>query len=297
MKAFIFPGQGGQFVGQGQAWAEADAAIMDLFKKADDICQLPITKLCFEGPMAELSKTENLQPCVLTVSLAALRLMKKEHGEAAFAAGHSLGEFGALVAASVFDEETALKLVTKRAAIMGRVAEKNPGSMSAVIGMKEEELGPICELARAEGILVMANINTPEQIVISGESRAVAAAARYVKMKGGRIMPLPVSGAFHSELMAEAGDEFAEYLAKAVFNEPTCPVVPNALGEVVKSAAEIKEYLLAQIVSPVRWVKSVRSLLAAGAQEFIEAWPKAYLGSLVKKCLPTDSGASVSFRV
>lgn len=294
--AFIFPGQGGQFVGQGQAWAEGDPSIKELFELADDICERPITKLCFEGPSEELSKTINLQPAVLTVSLAALRKMKKEKGQPAFVAGHSLGEFGALVAAEVFDEKTALRLVSKRALIMDEVAGKNPGAMLAVMGLPAEELETICELARNEGTVVMANFNTPEQIVISGASRAVAAAGKYIKMKGGRSIPLPLSGAFHSELMAEAAKRFTSEIEKVDFKKPICPVLPNATAQPLGDEAEIKRILKDQITSPVRWTQTVAALNEAGVTEYVEAWPKAYLGSMTKKCLPKDTQAQILFQ-
>ncbi|MDR1920550.1 MAG: ACP S-malonyltransferase [Candidatus Adiutrix sp.] len=293
-KVFLFPGQGGQFIGQGRAWTERSPSIKEIFQMADDVSGRPISKLCFEGPMEDLSKTVNLQPAVLAVSLAALRLMKEE-AEPDYAAGHSLGEFGALCAAGVLDEETALRLVTKRAALMNENAEKHPGAMMAVIGLSVEALEGICELARNEGLVVTANFNTPEQTVISGDSRAVSAAGKFIKMKSGRAIALPVSGAFHSALMADAAACFAEELGKIDFREPICPVVPNSLGTPVQSAAEIKENLLKQIISPVLWTKTVASLIAAGATEFIEAWPKAYLGALTKKCLPAASEAVVSF--
>lgn len=294
--AFIFPGQGGQFVGQGQAWAEGDQSIRELFELADDICERPIAKLCFEGPSEELSKTINLQPAVLAVSLAALRKMKKEKGQPDFVAGHSLGEFGALVAAMVFDEKTALRLVAKRAAIMDEVAGKNPGAMLAVMGLAAEDLETICELARNEGPVVMANFNTPEQIVISGASRAVAAAGKYIKMKGGRAIPLPLSGAFHSELMAEAAKRFAAEIEKVDFKKPACPVLPNATAQALSDELEIKRILMSQITSPVRWTQTVAALNEAGVTEYVEAWPKAYLGSLTKKCLPKDSPAQIIFQ-
>lgn len=295
--AFVFPGQGGQFVGQGRPWVESRPDLMDIFTMADDLTGRPITRLCFEGPGEELSKTANLQPAVLAVSLAALRLMRAAGKEPAFAAGHSLGEFGALVAAGVFDEATAIGLVARRAALMEEVAARNPGAMMAVIGLPPEELEAICELARNEGTVVMANFNTPEQIVISGEARAVAAAGKYVKMKSGKALPLPVSGAFHNHvLMAEAGTRFAAELEKVTFHQPACPVVPNSWGEPTADPAVIKARLLTQITSPVLWTKTVDSLLAAGVTEFIEAWPKAYLGSMIKKCLPRGSEMPVVFQ-
>lgn len=292
--AFVFPGQGGQFVGQGAEWAQKDPALMEVFKMADDAAGRPITKLCFEGPMEELSQTVNLQPAVLAVSLAALRLMKRQ-AQPAFAAGHSLGEFGALVAAGVIDEGQALALVAKRAALMDEAARRHPGAMMAVLGLPAEELGPICELARHEGEVIMANFNTPEQIVISGEIRAVSAAGKYVKMKKGRAVPLPVSGGFHSALMAEAAESFAAELDKVAFKAPRCPVAPNATGALTADAGEIKARLKKQIVSPVMWTKTVAALAEAGATEYVEAWPKLYLGSLVRKCLPKGAGAKISF--
>lgn len=294
--AFIFPGQGGQFVGQGRAWAEEDPSIMDLFKMADEISERPVSKLCFEGPSEELSKTVNLQPAVLTVSLAALRKMKAAGLTPDFAAGHSLGEFGALTAAGVFDEALALRLVSERAVLMDEAAAKNPGTMMAVIGLALEELEAVCELARNEGLVVLANFNTPEQIVISGEVRAVTAAGKYIKMKSGRALPLPVSGGFHSELMAEAGTRFAKSLEKVEFKAPVCPVLPNSTAEATTDPAEIKARLLTQIVSPVKWTQTVQALTAAGVDRFVEAWPKAYLGTMTKKCLPKDSPAEVTFQ-
>lgn len=180
---------------------------------------------------------------------------------------------------------------------MEEVAARNPGAMMAVIGLPPEELEAICELARNEGTVVMANFNTPEQIVISGEARAVAAAGKYVKMKSGKALPLPVSGAFHNHvLMAEAGTRFAAELEKVTFHQPACPVVPNSWGEPTADPAVIKARLLTQITSPVLWTKTVDSLLAAGVTEFIEAWPKAYLGSMIKKCLPRGSEMPVVFQ-
>ncbi len=294
--AFIFPGQGGQFIGQGRTWVDRRPELMEVFEMADDLADRPLSRLCFEGPQEELSRTVNLQPAVLAVSLTALRLMREQWGRPDFAAGHSLGEFGALVAAEVLDERTALKLVIKRAALMDQAAADNPGAMMAVIGLSAQDLEGLCELARNEGPVVMANFNTPEQIVISGSARAVAAAGKYVKLKSGRGIPLPVSGAFHSELMAAAEKAFAAVLEPVEFKPPACPVLPNATGRPTSDPAEIKALLSRQITSPVRWSQTVDSLVAAGADTFIEAWPKAYLGSMVKKCLPAGHPASVVFQ-
>ncbi len=293
--AFIFPGQGGQFVGQGRAWLEQDPSLQNILNMAEELSGRPLGQLCFEGPIEQLSQTVNLQPAILAVSLMALRLARRE-SQPDFTAGHSLGEFAALCAAEVFSEETALNLVVKRALYMDEAARQNPGSMLAVLGLKAKEVESICELARNEGLVAPANFNTPEQVVISGESRAVAAAGKYVKLKNGKAIALPVSGAFHSPMMDEAARRFAAELEKVDFKNPVCPVVPNSLGRPISDPAEIKALLLSQMVSPVRWTTTVESLAAAGVTEFKEMWPKAYLGSLVKKCLPKGSPIAVTFQ-
>ena len=289
--AFVFPGQGGQFVGQGQAWLTREPRLRELLDWADELSGRPIARLCLEGPAEELSRTANLQPAILAVSLMGLRLMRAAGLRPDFACGHSLGEFGALCAAGVFSERAALALVSRRGALMAETAEKNPGTMMAVIGLTAEELESVCELARHEGPVAPANFNTPEQTVISGEIRAVSAAAKYIKMKNGKALPLPVSGAFHSPLMAEAAHEFAAELARVDFQPPVCPVAPNSTGEPTSDPAEIKARLLNQITSPVQWTRTVQALTNAGVTSFVEAWPKPYLTSLVKKCLPRGSAA------
>lgn len=293
--AFIFPGQGGQFIGQGQSWLEKDPSLKEVFDLADEISGRPISELSFQGPMEDLSKTANLQPAVLAVCLAGLRLMKRQ-AKPDFVAGHSLGEFGALVAADVLDEKTALKLVCKRAVIMDETAAANPGAMTAVMGVSEQDLAGICELAANEGPVVMANFNTPDQIVISGAARAVAAATKYIKLKNGKAIGLPVSGGFHSELMAAAAERFAQEIEKTEFKEPTCPVLPNATARPTTEAAEIKKILMSQITSPVRWSQTVSWLAENGVDRFIEAWPKAYLASMTKKCLPKGTEIKVEFQ-
>lgn len=282
---FLFPGQGGQFVGQGQAWAEADAEVRALFKMADDICERPISQYCFEGPADVLNRTINLQPAVAAVSLAALIILTKKGLKPAFTAGHSLGELPALCAAGVIGPETTLKLVAQRAALMDKATQEKPGAMLAVIGLPGPEVAGICELARARGPLEAANFNTPEQTVISGQAEAVAAAARFVKAKGGRALPLPVSGAFHSPLMAAAGEEFARLLDEVEFKAPACPVVQNVTGQGSSEAAVLKANLKKQITSPVRWTDTSRWLEAQSPDRIIEAWPKLYVASLTKKTI------------
>ncbi|MDR2725606.1 MAG: ACP S-malonyltransferase [Candidatus Adiutrix sp.] len=287
--AFIFPGQGGQFVGQARSWLDRDPALSEILALADEVSGRPVTRLCLEGPLEELSKTANLQPAVVATSLMGHRLMRAAGLKPDFACGHSLGEFSALCAAGVFDERTALALVSRRGAIMEEAALKNPGAMTAILGLSAEDLGAVCELARNEGPVVMANFNTPDQIVISGDIRAVAAAGKYVKMKNGKVLPLPLSGAFHSPLMAAAQEKFAAELEKTDFRPPTCQVVPNSTARPTDDPAEIKARLLTQMTSPVLWTQTVQTLAEAGVTDFREAWPKPYLTSLIKKSLPRDT--------
>ncbi|MDR2352788.1 MAG: ACP S-malonyltransferase [Deltaproteobacteria bacterium] len=284
--AFIFPGQGGQFIGQGKAWAEAREDIRYLFKMADEITERPISRLCFEGPLDELTLTINLQPAVLTVGLAAARLHLDLERIPYYAAGHSLGEFGALCLAGVLTEEEVLNLVAKRAVLMQKSSLNNPGAMAAILNLSTEDVIGLVELAQSEGTVVAANFNTPFQTVISGVARAVAAAARFAQAKGGRVVPLAVSGAFHSPLMAECSSAFASLLTDLEFKTPRFPVVPNALGTPVSDPDELKFQLSQQMTSPVLWVKTIQSLSALPVDTFAECWPRPFLGNIVKKCLP-----------
>ncbi|MDR2340064.1 MAG: ACP S-malonyltransferase [Deltaproteobacteria bacterium] len=291
--AFIFPGQGGQFVGQGKAWAESDEKVREIFRTADEVTGRPISKFSFEGPLEDLTMTANLQPAVLAVSLAAASLLKSKGKVPDYAAGHSLGEYAALCVAGVFDEATAFELVCQRAALMQKAAMNNPGTMAAILNLDIPTIESICELARAEGMVVIANYNTPQQTVISGTSRAVAAATRFAQAKGGRSVPLPVSGAFHSPLMSESASVFSDILRDTDFRPPRIPVIPNSLGTPVTDPYELKNRLVAQMTSPVRWVTTVNSLVSAGVRNFLECWPRPYLTNMLKKCLADELGASI----
>ncbi|MDR1658524.1 MAG: ACP S-malonyltransferase [Deltaproteobacteria bacterium] len=286
--AFLFPGQGGQFVGMGSQWAAPLGELSAILELADRASGQPISRLCLEGPLDELSKTVNLQPAILAVSLAAAKAAVKNGLIPSAAAGHSLGEFGALALAGVLDDEQAMTLVAKRAALMDRAASETSGAMSAILGLPASEVEAVCELARHEGQVICANFNTPVQTVISGEPRAVAAAARFAEMKGGKPIPLPVSGAFHSPLMKNAADAFGLILGGIEFKSPKFPVVPNALGQPVSDPVRLKELLRAQMTSPVLFSATVLSLSQLGVTEFIECWPKPYLGPMVRKNLPPD---------
>jgi [acyl-carrier-protein] S-malonyltransferase len=292
-KAFLFPGQGGQFIGQGKAWYDAYAEVKEIFRIADEVTGEPITKLSFEGSLDELTKTSNLQPAVLAVSLAAAYLHQSAGRYPDYAAGHSLGEFAALTIAGVFDRPTAFDLITKRAALMQSAAMKNPGTMAAILNLDVPTLESICELAKSEGTVVIANYNTPQQTVISGTMRAVAAAVRFVQAKGGRSIALPVSGGFHSPLMAESAASFEEILRDVDFETPKIPVIPNFLGTPVTDPDELKNLLILQMTSPVRWVSTIESLLNNKVGIFCECWPKPYLSNMIKKCLPENTETKV----
>ncbi|MDR3203544.1 MAG: ACP S-malonyltransferase [Deltaproteobacteria bacterium] len=287
--AFIFPGQGGQYVGQAADWLERDEEAASLFSLAEEITQKPLKKLCLEGPIEELSKTSNLQPAVLAVSMAASFRLIKQGSQPDYAAGHSLGEFGALVLAKVISAKEAFALITRRAELMQKASEDQSGCMSAVLNLPAKTVEAICELARNEGQIAAANFNAPLQTVISGQPRAVAAAKRYAELKGGKIVPLQVSGAFHSPLMAAAALSFEKDLDQIEFKTPIFPVVPNSLGRPVSDAPTLLKYLKTQMISPVRWTETISGLISAGVSEFLECWPKPYLASIIKKNLSSGS--------
>jgi [acyl-carrier-protein] S-malonyltransferase len=272
----------------GADWAAADPEAAAVFRLAGEISGRPIGRLCAEGPIEELSRTANLQPAVLAVCLAALRLAKARGLEPAFACGHSLGEYGALVAAGVITEAEALALVSKRALAMEAAAAARPGAMAALLGLEPAVVEAVCELARDQGQVAPANYNAPLQTVVSGEPRAVAAAARFAEMKGGKAVALPVSGAFHSPLMAEAAAGFALEIDKVDFKAPAFPVLPNSTGLPESDPARLKSLLRAQMTSPVRFTATVQALAGAGADDFAECWPKPFLGPMVRKSLPAD---------
>ena len=279
MKAFVFPGQGAQFVGMGKDLYESNPLAKELFDKANEVLGFNITDIMFDGTAEELKQTKVTQPAVFLHSvISALCLGDQFQPE--MVAGHSLGEFSALVAAGALSFEDGLKLVHARALAMQKACEKTAGTMAAIIGLPDEKVEEVCE--SIDGIVVAANYNCPGQLVISGEVEAVNAACEKLKEAGAkRALPLPVSGAFHSPLMQPAKDELQAAIEATEFAAPKCPVYQNVDAQPHTDPAEIKANLIAQLTSSVRWTKSVQNMVAAGADDFTECGPGKALQRMI----------------
>lgn len=278
--AYIFPGQGSQYPGMAKDLYESNAVAREMFEKANDILGFRITDIMFEGTAEELKQTKVTQPAIFLHSVVLARCLPEFRPD--MVAGHSLGEFSALVAAGALDFEEGLRLVSIRAKAMQKACEAVPGSMAAVLAMPAETVEEIC--ASCEGIVVAANYNCEGQIVISGEVSAVNDACTRLKEAGARrALQLPVGGAFHSPLMEPARAELAEGIEKAAFHTPVCPIYQNVTARPTTDAQEIKANLLTQLTSPVRWTQSVMNMIADGADKFIELGPGKVLQGLVSK--------------
>ena len=279
-KAYVFPGQGSQFPGMAKDLYESNETAREMLEKANEILGFRITDIMFEGTADDLKQTKVTQPAIFLHSVIMARCLPDFKPD--MVAGHSLGEFSALVAAGAMDFEEGLKLVSIRAQAMQKACESVPGAMAAVIALPTEKVEEIC--ASCEGVVVAANYNCEGQIVISGEKEAVEAACVMMKEAGAkRALPLPVGGAFHSPLMEPARAELAEGIEKAVFSTPVCPVYQNVTAKPSTDPAEIKANLLAQLTSPVRWTQSVKNMLENGAGHFVELGPGKVLQGLIAK--------------
>ncbi len=282
MKAFVFPGQGSQFVGMGKDLYENNALAKELFDKADEILGFKITDIMFAGTDEQLKQTNVTQPAVFLHSVISALCLGDDF-KPAMVAGHSLGEFSALVAAGALSFEDGLKLVAARANAMQKACEANPGTMAAIIGLSDEKVEEVCSEVSADGqIVVAANYNCPGQLVISGNVEAVNAACEKLKEAGAkRALPLKVGGAFHSPLMQPAKDELQAAIEQTEFAAPSCTVYQNVDAKAHTDAAEIKANLTAQLTSPVRWTASVQAMIAAGADDFTECGPGKALQGMI----------------
>jgi [acyl-carrier-protein] S-malonyltransferase len=287
--AFLFPGQGSQFIGMGADFSDELPYIAQIFKEADKICEKPITKLCFDGPMGDLTLTMNLQPAVTTVSLACLAAINESGIYPSVSAGHSLGEYAALTSAGVIDWEDAIRLVNKRGELMHRESLSNPGVMAAVLGMEIEEVTEIVSQASKKGVVAVANHNTAEQIVITGEERSVKYASELIEDNGKKVIFLKVSGAWHCDLMKAAVNEFHDYLKTIPFTKPKTGVLFNATAENESDPDRIRDIMARQLISPVRWYDIIIKMMQDGVDTFVEVGPKKVLSGLVKKIIPRDS--------
>ena len=279
--AVVFPGQGSQYVGMGQAFCQASAEAAKIMTQAEEASGLPIKKLCFEGPMDELTLTVNLQPSVVAVDLICWQALLKKGLEVKAVAGHSLGEYPALVAAGALDNAKCIELAALRGKLMNRDAETNPGAMAAIMGLSPEQVAEITE--EIDGVVQPANYNSPAQTVITGLREAVKQASDLAKEKGGKAIPLKVSGAWHSPLMADAKKDMEQAIEQVSFTDPARLLAPNTTGAPTDQADEIKAQLKEQLTSPVRWVQTVNALMDQGIDTFIEAGPKTVLTGLIKK--------------
>jgi [acyl-carrier-protein] S-malonyltransferase len=280
MKAYIFPGQGSQFPGMGKDLYEQSDVAKEMFAKANEVLGFDIADIMFNGTADDLKQTRVTQPAIFIHSVILARLADVKPD---MVAGHSLGEFSALVANGTLRFEDGLRLVSKRALAMQSACEANPSTMAAVLGLSDEAVEEACAEV-SDAVVVAANYNCPGQLVISGSNEGVGKAGELLKAKGAkRVLPLPVGGAFHSPLMEPAREELEEAIKNTTFNTPACPVYQNVNALPATDVNRIKENLISQLTAPVRWTQSVQRMLADGATSFIECGPGKVLQGLVKK--------------
>lgn len=284
MKAFVFPGQGSQYVGMGKELYDNNPLAKKLFDKADEILGFKITDIMFAGTDDQLKETRVTQPAVFLHSVISALCMG-DHSHVAMMAGHSLGEFSALVVAGALSFEDGLRLVAARANAMQEACEANPGTMAAIIGLPDEKVEEVCSSISNEGkVVVAANYNCPGQLVISGDKEGISEACEKLKAAGAkRALPLKVGGAFHSPLMQMAKDKLQKAIEETTFATPKCPVYQNVDGKPHTDAEEIKLNLIAQLTSSVRWTSSVQNMIADGADDFTECGPGKALQGMIAR--------------
>jgi [acyl-carrier-protein] S-malonyltransferase len=286
--AFLFPGQGSQAVGMGEDFYQEYDVVRELFDMAEEVARINLSKLCFKGPMEDLTMTVNLQPAITAVNLAALAAIEKEGIRPDMTAGHSLGEYSALCASSVVTALDTLKLVFKRGQLMHRESTKHKGAMQAIVGLPIDAVQQIVAEIQKDGVIAVANHNAELQIVITGAPDCAEKAAAAAKSQGAKAVPLKVSGAWHSDLIKGAEEEFTDFLSHFAFAAPEKPVIMNVSGDVAQEPDEIRSNMARQLCSPVKWYDAMGKLIEGGVENFVEVGPGRVLAGLLKKILPKD---------
>jgi len=286
--AFLFPGQGSQAVGMGQELFQEYDVVREIFDAADEIAGAHISRYCFQGPMETLTETVNLQPAITAVNLACLAAIDRAGITGSHSAGHSLGEYSALKSAGVIGMADSLRLVFRRGQLMHRESLRNKGAMSAIVGLDIDAVNELVEIGRQAGVVSVANHNAKEQIVITGSPEGVASAAEAAKSKGARAIPLKVSGAWHSELIQGAEEEFTAFLDTIAFTTPTNRVIHNVTADACDDGPAIRTLMARQLCSPVRWFDTIGRLMAEEVNVFVEVGPGKVLAGLLKKILPAE---------
>ncbi len=281
--AVIFPGQGSQYLGMGSEFIEKDSSAAALMSRAEEISGLPIGRLCAEGPMEDLTRTLHLQPAMTVVNIICWQALVATGVKVDFLAGHSLGEYAALAASGILSSDAVLRLVTERGRLMEREAAANPGGMIAALGLEIDAVREIVAGIGMDGRITAANHNSAQQIVISGTAEALKLASAAIKERGGKAIPLKVSGPWHSELIAGAVPDFINAMEKEEFRSPRIPVFFNVTASQETEPATIREVMARQIASTVRWYEIVNNMLDLGVRTFIEVGPKTVLSGLVRK--------------